>query len=149
VAAISSTASGSWPKRAYSLNVQQSYRTAIRRREVVLRAATPVERHTDVIEDIAERLELRRQIDRSEPSVDKIMGRMGPASIDIITASDRALDALKEINDAMKELWSCPTLMDGLGLRRVWLGHDVSFRIRWAKDSPGPSGGVRDCRSLR
>ena len=37
--------------------------------------------------------------------------------------------------------------MDGLGLRRVCLGHHVSFRIRWAKDSPGPSGGVRDCTS--
>jgi transposase len=28
-------------------------------------------------------------------------------------------------------------------------GDHVSFRIRWAKDSPGPSGGVRDCRILR
>ena len=42
-----------------------------------------------------------------------------------------------------------PALKDGLGLRQACLGHDVSFRIRWAKDSPGPSGGVRDCRSLR
>ena len=46
-------------------------------------------------------------------------------------------------------LWSCPVLMDGLELRRACLGHHVSFRIRWAKDSLGPSGGVRDCRSLR
>ena len=45
--------------------------------------------------------------------------------------------------------WSYPALVDGLGLRRACLGHRVSFRIRWAKDSPGPSGGVRDCRSLR
>src|SRR5580693_7129264 len=35
--------------------------------------------------------------------------------------------------------------MDGLGLRRACLGHHASFRIRWATDSPGPSGGVRDC----
>ena len=26
---------------------------------------------------------------------------------------------------------------------RACLGHHVSFRIRWAKDSPGPSGGLR------
>ena len=32
--------------------------------------------------------------------------------------------------------WSCPGLVDGLGLRRVCLGHHVSFRIRWARDSP-------------
>ena len=43
--------------------------------------------------------------------------------------------------------WSCPALMDGLGLRQACLGHRVSFRIRWAKDSPGPNGGVRDCTS--
>jgi hypothetical protein len=49
----------------------------------------------------------------------------------------------------LHEDWSCPGLMDGLGLKRAWLGHHVSFRIRWVKDSPGPSGGVRDCRSLR
>src|ERR1700734_2654705 len=35
--------------------------------------------------------------------------------------------------------------MDGSGLRRAWLGHDVSFGVRWARDGPGPSGGVGDC----
>jgi Integrase core domain len=45
--------------------------------------------------------------------------------------------------------WSRPALMDGLGLGRVCLGDHVSFGIRWAKDSPAPSGGVRGCRSLR
>ena len=49
----------------------------------------------------------------------------------------------------LKPVWSCPALMDGLGLGRACLGHHVSFRIRWAKDSPGPSGGVRDCRNFR
>jgi hypothetical protein len=43
----------------------------------------------------------------------------------------------------------CPALMDGLGLRQACLGHHASFRIRWARDSPGPTGGVSDCRSLR
>ena len=37
--------------------------------------------------------------------------------------------------------------MDGFGLRRACSGHHVSFRIRWAKDSSGPSGGLRDCTS--
>jgi hypothetical protein len=37
--------------------------------------------------------------------------------------------------------WSRPALMDGLGLRRVYSGHCVSFRIRWGRDSRGPSGG--------
>ena len=33
--------------------------------------------------------------------------------------------------------WSCPALMDGLGASgRVCLGHHVSFRIRWGKDTP-------------
>ena len=45
--------------------------------------------------------------------------------------------------------WSSPALMNGLGLRRACLGDHLSFRIRRAKDSPGPSGGVRDCRNLR
>ena len=45
--------------------------------------------------------------------------------------------------------WTCPALMDGLGVRQACLGDHVSFRIRWAKDSPGPSGGVRDCKILR
>ena len=45
--------------------------------------------------------------------------------------------------------WSCPGLVDGLGLRRVCLGHHVSFRIRWGKDSQGPSGDGTGCRSLR
>src|ERR1700727_2590970 len=36
--------------------------------------------------------------------------------------------------------WSCPALMDGLGLRRVCLGHHVSFRIRWRKATQGPRG---------
>ena len=52
----------------------------------------------------------------------------------------------EELETAILEL---PALVNGLGLRRACLGHRVSFRIRWAKDSPGPSGGVRDCRSLR
>jgi hypothetical protein len=42
-----------------------------------------------------------------------------------------------------------PRFAGRVGFRRACLGHHVSFRIRWAKDSPGPSGGVRDCRSLR
>jgi hypothetical protein len=46
-------------------------------------------------------------------------------------------------------MWSCPALMGGLGLGELCSEHHVSFRIRWAKDTPGPSGGVRDCRSLR
>ena len=45
--------------------------------------------------------------------------------------------------------WSYPALMDGLGLRQACLGHHASFRIRWARDSPGPSGGGTGCRSLR
>ena len=47
------------------------------------------------------------------------------------------------------EYWSCPALMDGLGLRRVYSGHRVSFRIRLGRDNRGPSGGGTDCRSLR
>ena len=46
-------------------------------------------------------------------------------------------------------MWSCPALMDGLGLRRACLGHHVSFRIRWAKDTRGPNGDGTGCRSLR
>ena len=70
--------------------------------------------------------------------------RLGPA---IIRRMSLALRFSKPTLSVRK--WSCPGLMDGLGLKRAWLGHHVSFRIRWVKDSPGPSGGVRDCRSLR
>src|SRR5580693_2408597 len=63
------------------------------------------------------------------------------------------IDVVRGVMDRVRRAeiceWSCPGLVDGLGLRRACLGHRVSFRIRWAKDSPGPSGGVRDCRSLR
>jgi hypothetical protein len=55
----------------------------------------------------------------------------------------------RELPDEWELELELPALVDGLGLRRACLGHRVSFRIRWAKDSPGPSGGVRDCRSLR
>ena len=57
--------------------------------------------------------------------------------------------ALSLIDQTVAAFWSCPSWMDGLGLRRVWLGHHVSFRIRWAKDSQGPNGDGTDCRSLR
>jgi hypothetical protein len=34
-------------------------------------------------------------------------------------------------------------------VRRPCLGRHVSFRIRWAQDSPGPNGDGMGCRSLR
>lgn len=73
-------------------------------REVVLRTAALVELHAYIIKDIADRLESRKHVDRAEPSVDEIMGRMGAASVDPVSASDRALEILQDITDAMKEL---------------------------------------------
>ena len=64
---------------------------------------------------------------------------------DLLRKIDRFVD-LSEVRAHLDGV--TPALVDGLGLRRACLGHRVSFRIRWAKDSPGPSGGVRDCRSF-
>ena len=75
----------------------------------------------------------------------------GVSLVDPIAAANVDEDLDYRIAQQMKstERWSYPALMDGLGLRQAFLGDHVSFRIRWAKDSLGPSGGVRDCRSLR
>ena len=86
-----------------------------------------------------------------EPVVDSVMAGIKEKGIDCLILDPVVSFRTVAENDNTKfqQVWSCPALMDGLGLRQACLGHDVSFRIRWAKDSPGPSGGVRDCRSLR
>ena len=76
------------------------------------------------------------------------VGRIAHKGLDRTTANT-SRSCPKTCGTKSSTVWSCPALMDGLGLRRACSGHHVSFRIRWAKDSPGPSGGVRDCRSLR
>ena len=67
-----------------------------------------------------------------------------PDPLDPLVVDDPADGRTQHLCD----LRSCPALMDGLGLRRVWLGHHVSFRIRWAKDTRGPNGDGTGCRSF-
>ena len=53
------------------------------------------------------------------------------------------------VPDIHRALVELPRFDGRVGLRQACLGHDFSFRIRWAKDTRGPSGGVMDCRSLQ
>ena len=44
---------------------------------------------------------------------------------------------------ALVVIAATPTQAENRDFVTGLLGHDVSFRVRWAKDSPGPSGDVR------
>ena len=87
-----------------------------------------------------------------EPVVDSVMAGIKEKGIDCLILDPVVSFRAVAENDNTKpesQAWSCPALMDGLGLRRACLGHHVSFRIRWAKDTRGPNGDGTGCRSLR
>jgi hypothetical protein len=94
--------------------------------------------------------EPRLQLRSSPTKPHTVTGRAQPKAIWVryLLGLYRAPSSRREVLHS-SVVWSCPALMDGLGLRWSCLGHHVSFRIRWATDSPGPSGDGTGCRSLR